>query len=949
MTNPNRKPADDLLWRHLKTLPAFRAILRAIEARFYHQIDLPEPTLDLGCGDGNFAELTFNEYGRQLTVGLDPWWNPLNKSRRGEIYQDGVTQSLGDNMPFPSNHFASAISNSVLEHIPDIQPVLNETGRVLQIGGRFVITMPNHRFTEQLAGAQLFEKIGISPLADQYRNAFNFISRHAHTRSVEWWAARLATAGMQIERWQYYFSPKALHALEVGHAQGLPSAIIHALTNQWILAPTEANLALIDRWLRPFYLEQARQDDEQHQGTYLIIIARKVADHAVQPDIPQAHPFEVDPTGNLISENKQDLTPLAADPIAPPSPPLPTTTSDQVPAQISQPDTRLDDRPSIKKKIDWLTVALYLAGFICSFSAYTITSTTPRPFTAIFLWLSGIAISGYALWPAKTARPNLIEKLKQTFLAPEKRLYNLFIPLVLFVLALALRVLRLNEHPFILSGTEANIALDAISMFNGRYNPFATGTLTNPVLPLYLYGLRVQLLGRTPFAIRIVSALIGSLTIPLLYFITKKLWRWETALFAAIFLAGTHTHIHYSRLALTNIWDPLILLLTFFFLIYAWQPRPTESQPPEPSEKPSLSWVFLGITIGLSAYFFTTLHTLPLLLLGFLLFQTMLGFRTIQHNMRGLTIAFGLALIIALPTIRFYRAHPGIYMDRANTYGIFQTNWIIDEAVRTNISPNALLIDQFQQALTAFTHTADTSLYYAPNQAIFGPALALFWLIGVLIALGRFQKIRYRLLILSLVTVITFAGALLLSPPASHRYVIILPIATLIAALPFDLMLTYFQERWEQVKHPALRAALLAALAIAVVAPETAFYFRDYQQSHQFADRNTEIAHRLGEYLALQSTSTTVYFYGAPVVYTSFPTLQYLAPDFIPDDNFIEVLPEQATTPHLTHTGSRHYIVLPEREAELQAIQTAYPNGRIQPMNGQHATPLFTIYVIDSP
>ena len=256
----NKTPNDDLLWRHLKTLPAFRAVLRAVEARFYHQINLQEPILDLGCGDGNFAELTFNEYGRQLTVGLDPWWGPLNKSQAAEVYQDGVTQGLGDRMPFPSNHFASAISNSVLEHIPDIQPVLNETGRVLQMGGQFVITMPNHRFTELLGGAQIAEKAGLDSLADQYRKGFNFICRHAHTCDVNWWGEKLATAGLQIERWQYYFSPKALHALEIGHAQGLPAAIIHALTGQWIVAPTESNLALVDKWLRPFFLEQANQD-----------------------------------------------------------------------------------------------------------------------------------------------------------------------------------------------------------------------------------------------------------------------------------------------------------------------------------------------------------------------------------------------------------------------------------------------------------------------------------------------------------------------------------------------------------------------------------------------------------------------------------------------------------------------------------------------------------------
>jgi SAM-dependent methyltransferase len=275
--------ADDLLWQHLKTLPAFRALLRAVEARFYPMVDLPDPILDLGCGDGNFAELTFP--GRKLTAGVDPWWNPLRKAVRAGVY-DTAVQAFGDHMPFPDEHFASAFSNSVLEHIPDIQPVLNETSRVMQTGGRFLITMPNHRFTECLAGAQVCERLGMKGTAVRYRRLFNKISRHAHTQPAEWWAEKLATAGFEIERWQYYFSPSALHALEIGHAQGLPSAICHALTGHWVLAPNETNLALTDKWVRPFFMEEADED-----GTYLLIIARKQRTGAIPVHLPPAQPF----------------------------------------------------------------------------------------------------------------------------------------------------------------------------------------------------------------------------------------------------------------------------------------------------------------------------------------------------------------------------------------------------------------------------------------------------------------------------------------------------------------------------------------------------------------------------------------------------------------------------------------------------------------------------------
>ncbi len=60
--------SDDLLWQQLKLVPAFRALLRATEARFYQKLDLPQPILDIGCGDGRFAKTAFDH---PIQVGLD--------------------------------------------------------------------------------------------------------------------------------------------------------------------------------------------------------------------------------------------------------------------------------------------------------------------------------------------------------------------------------------------------------------------------------------------------------------------------------------------------------------------------------------------------------------------------------------------------------------------------------------------------------------------------------------------------------------------------------------------------------------------------------------------------------------------------------------------------------------------------------------------------------------
>jgi SAM-dependent methyltransferase len=278
--------SDDLLWQQLKTLPAFRALLRAVEARFYAHIPLPDPILDVGCGDGNFAQVALP--GRRITAGIDPWWRPLNKAVRAGNYGLPV-QALGDRLPFADGYFASAFSNSVLEHIPDVQPVLDEVGRVLRPGALFVITTPSGYFTDYLGGAAVFERLGLDGLAGRYRRAFNRVSRHAHTDPPDVWAGRLARAGFAIDRWQYYFSRGALRALEMGHAQGLPSAALHALTGHWIVAPWPSSLTPTERWVRPFYEEAADLD----QGAYLLLVARKVSDGPIAAELPPPQPLPV--------------------------------------------------------------------------------------------------------------------------------------------------------------------------------------------------------------------------------------------------------------------------------------------------------------------------------------------------------------------------------------------------------------------------------------------------------------------------------------------------------------------------------------------------------------------------------------------------------------------------------------------------------------------------------
>jgi SAM-dependent methyltransferase len=251
-------PDKDYLWLNLRDLPYFRALLRAVEARFYKDIDLPSPTLDIGCGDGHFTTVAFD---RPLEVGLDPWGGPIRDASGRGAYCS-LVQGEGARMPFPGGFFASAFSNSVLEHIPHIDAVMAETARVLKKDAPFYFCVPNPRYLSELSLSRFLGK--------GYTEWFRRISRVQHADKPDVWQKRLEQAGFELVRWWHYFSPAAMRVLEWGHYFGVPSVFARVLTGRWIVAPTPWNL-----WLTKRYVSRFASPEPVENGTFTFYIARR--------------------------------------------------------------------------------------------------------------------------------------------------------------------------------------------------------------------------------------------------------------------------------------------------------------------------------------------------------------------------------------------------------------------------------------------------------------------------------------------------------------------------------------------------------------------------------------------------------------------------------------------------------------------------------------------------
>ena len=256
------------------------ALWRAIELRAVSQLRCERPLLDLGCGDGLIGQALFGAH-QGGNVGLDPWMDQLRRAAQLNVYRH-VVQGLGDALPYPDGYFSTVFSNSVLEHVSDLQPVVREAARVLGFGGRFVFTVPSDAFRRMLDGYVRRMTAGDSAGAEAYASTVDDRLAHHHYHTPDEWEAILSDAGMTLLTAEYYV-PQQVERLwdRMNHRYGidgspspwklLASPRLRPLGFQRLLRRLVAN-RLSDRW-RSYY--EMDVESGQKGGGLLVVAQRK--------------------------------------------------------------------------------------------------------------------------------------------------------------------------------------------------------------------------------------------------------------------------------------------------------------------------------------------------------------------------------------------------------------------------------------------------------------------------------------------------------------------------------------------------------------------------------------------------------------------------------------------------------------------------------------------------
>lgn len=224
---------DDATLEYVGLAPAALAFERSIEARLYRSVPFERPILDLGCGEGLFARIAFAE---KIDTGIDPDPRELERARELGAYQE-LIECTGDRIPKPDGHYGTVLSNSVLEHIPQLEPVLREVHRILAPGGYFHFTVPSPDFERFNWTSALLSAIGLAGLDARWRAFFNRFWVHYHAYDLAGWSRLARDAGFTVVR-SHTYAPRCSCMLNTTLTPfALPAMLMKKLTNRWTLLP----------------------------------------------------------------------------------------------------------------------------------------------------------------------------------------------------------------------------------------------------------------------------------------------------------------------------------------------------------------------------------------------------------------------------------------------------------------------------------------------------------------------------------------------------------------------------------------------------------------------------------------------------------------------------------------------------------------------------------------
>jgi len=318
----------------------------------------------------------------------------------------------------------------------------------------------------------------------------------------------------------------------------------------------------------------------------------------------------------------------------------------------------------------------------------------------------------------------------------KKQFFLLILITFVFLLAAFFRLWKLNLIPPGLYPDVAingNDALDTLESHHWKlFYPENNG---REGLFMWLIALSFVIFKPSVWAIKIVAAIIGILTVIGFYLLTEELFRVRNqklienyklkiesstaiALLSSFFLATSFWHVNFSRIGFRAIMVPFCLVFAFYFLFKGF------------SQKRTLFFIISGIFFGLGFYTYISYRFIILLLPIGLLYWFLKYKKENNYKLFFNFSAFCLitTFLVALPIGVYFLLHPADFFGRASEVSIFSSERPLYELTK------AIVLH-----LAMFNFYGDTNWRHN-----FSGQPELFWPVGIFFLIGLILSFKNK-------------------------------------------------------------------------------------------------------------------------------------------------------------------------------------------------------------
>jgi SAM-dependent methyltransferase len=221
--------------------PTALAIKECVRLHSMRGLQCEGPILDVGCGDGLFARLAFQE-AEVWGIDIDG-----NEGRRAQASRAYAQVMLADitRARLPESFFGSCVANCSLEHIPDLGAALRTIYKALKPGGVVYTFLPNRDWASYMATPRALERLGLGSLSRTLCEALDNQFRHEHLEDAEGWAKWFRDAGFEVPRVEPIGSTASTVTFELFLLPSLLGLVNKKVTGRWTLLPNLRGLGAV--------------------------------------------------------------------------------------------------------------------------------------------------------------------------------------------------------------------------------------------------------------------------------------------------------------------------------------------------------------------------------------------------------------------------------------------------------------------------------------------------------------------------------------------------------------------------------------------------------------------------------------------------------------------------------------------------------------------------------